>query len=348
MKILWFLDKQFDIALDKATWIEVISHLQKNHIVHLVTGFKKDKIQFDELNKKIIYFESSYIPFLNRIITYHYQVKCFRKLVKIHKPDVVFLNVKNFVLVKEVKNFRKKHQYKAYLDIRSLPVYSSRLKNTLDSYLFKKSLKIAANKFDGVTYITDEIRQYCVMNYDLKEHRSEIWTSGVNTDLFEPETRTSPDNTFRLIYHGNIADNRGLDNVITALRNLGDLDIEFLMLGSGIGANGLKNLAGELKLDKRVRIHSPVPYKDVPKYINEADAGILPFQDCPGWNTSSPIKLFEYLSCGKPVVATRIPAHTNVLLEKNFVSWAEKSSPEAFSKAIMDVYNNREEYKKAC
>lgn len=49
------------------------------------------------------------------------------------------------------------------------------------------------------------------------------------------------------------------------------------------------------------------PYDDVPGYLHHADAGIIPF-DVAGHaqliHSVNPLKLYEYLSCGLPVVAT--------------------------------------------
>jgi glycosyltransferase involved in cell wall biosynthesis len=72
--------------------------------------------------------------------------------------------------------------------------------------------------------------------------------------------------------------------------------------------------------------------------------GILPFQDWHGWNVSSPIKLFEYLACGKPVVVTDIPAHRNVLKDAEFAFWARQSSPEHIAGAIRQAYERRKDF----
>jgi len=48
------------------------------------------------------------------------------------------------------------------------------------------------------------------------------------------------------------------------------------------------------------------PYEDLASYVNRFDVGIIPFQVRTMTRFCSPIKLFEYLSCGKPVVSTDI------------------------------------------
>lgn len=345
MKILWYVDKYFDSTLDQATWLEIIKHFQRSNDVFLVTGYKREKIQFEELNNKVIYLQSLKIPFLNRTVFYYNQLKCFESFIREYKPERILFNTNNFLLLKKSARKKQKYGYKCFLDIRTLPVSPSRAMNIVDNYLFKKSLKIASTSFDGITYITEEIKNYCREKYDLPRHKTEIWNSGADIHSFTPAGGSDNEKKFRIIYHGTINKNRGIDNVIKALHLLKDYDIELLLVGSGGGLKQLKKLSSKLSLDSRVNFHPPVPYKEVPRYICLAHVGVLPFPDCPGWNTSSPIKLFEYLSCGKPVIATRIPAHINVLQGKDFVFWADKSSPAEIADAIREAYVQRAHYK---
>ena len=53
-----------------------------------------------------------------------------------------------------------------------------------------------------------------------------------------------------------------------------------------------------------VHIIGPVPYIEVPQMIRSFDVAIIPFKKDEVSNTIFPIKLFEYLSAGKPVVMT--------------------------------------------
>lgn len=345
MRILWYVDKHFDSALDQATWIENVRYFQRNNEVFLVVGYKKEKKQFEELKNKVIYLDSLKMPFLNRVVFYFNQLKYFKKFIHVYKPDRILFNTNNFLLL--IKSARKKQKYgmKCFLDIRSLPVSPHRVMNIIDAYLFKYSLKIASTYFDGITYITEEIRNYCRKRYSLPKHKTEIWSSGVDIHLFTPSYTKNNDKKFKIIYHGTINKNRGIDNVIKALHLLRDHDIELLLVGSGGGVEQLRKLSAQLKLDSRINFYPPVPYTEIPRYICHADAGILPFPACPGWNTSSPIKLFEYLSCGKPVIATKIQAHIKVLQGKDFVFWADGSSPEEIAHAIREAYLQRKRYK---
>ncbi len=76
----------------------------------------------------------------------------------------------------------------------------------------------------------------------------------------------------------------------------------FALVGPvGIGVAGLRSLPN-------VRLLGPRAYTDVPSYLAAMDVALIPFvQDSVTWN-ADPIKAYEYLAAGVPVVATDLPA----------------------------------------
>ena len=343
-KLLWVIQKQFDIVTNSATRLEIIKYLQRRYDVRLLTGFRNRKIQPDSGGNEIIYYDSVKIPVLNRLSAYLYQLRVFSSSISSFRPDVVLFNCNNPILLRHAAAIRKKHGLKLVLDVRTLPVATGRVSRCIDKKLFGLSLRFASRHFDGITYITDEMRRFCISTYNLPLHPSTIWSSGVSEELFYPKHGNSDNGPFKILYHGTIAKKRRLDNAIKALTLLKDIEVRLEFLGDGDALAGLKDLAGELGVIKRVSFINTVKFNAVPQWINHGHAGILPFPDWPGWNTSSPIKLFEYLSCGKPVIVTDIPAHRSVLDGCNFAFWAEESSPKALANAIRRANEHRNRF----
>ncbi len=50
------------------------------------------------------------------------------------------------------------------------------------------------------------------------------------------------------------------------------------------------------------------PYADLPRYLRAFDVGLIPFRKIPVTINANPIKLYEYLAAGLPVVSTSLPA----------------------------------------
>jgi glycosyltransferase involved in cell wall biosynthesis len=68
-------------------------------------------------------------------------------------------------------------------------------------------------------------------------------------------------------------------------------------------ADELERLAGLAN----VRRVGGVPYEEMPRTVAAFDVGLIPYLENDYTRSCSPLKLFEYLAAGKPVVATGLP-----------------------------------------
>jgi glycosyltransferase involved in cell wall biosynthesis len=57
-----------------------------------------------------------------------------------------------------------------------------------------------------------------------------------------------------------------------------------------------------------VHLLGPRPYRDLPAYLAGMDVGLIPFVQDEVTRNADPIKVYEYLAAGLPVVATDLPA----------------------------------------
>lgn len=77
---------------------------------------------------------------------------------------------------------------------------------------------------------------------------------------------------------------------------------KFLLIGSTAGAHieSLKELSN-------VEFTGEIPYRKIPSYLYAFSCAIIPFKLTELIKATNPVKLYEYFSAGKPVVATDIP-----------------------------------------
>jgi glycosyltransferase involved in cell wall biosynthesis len=345
MRIVWILDKEFDVALNVSARLATIEYLEKRHDLTVVTSFRREKKEFTRIRSRIIYLKSARIPVLKLLSLYYRQLRLVRRFLVIGEFDLVLVNSTNFLLLKKLVRARRDREPKLVFDVRTLPTESNPLKKGFNRLLLKKSLQVASRHFDGITYITETLRKYCEERFRLPHHRSEIWGTGVDLDRFRPRPFVpAAVHKLKLMYHGKVADNRGIDNVVRALSRLADLDVELLVLGKENEFRTLKKIVSELGLRGQVNLFRHVQHERVPDFIAQADAGILPFPDLDQWNTSSAIKLFEYLACGRPVVLTRLAAHREVLDGREFAFWSETSGPESLEIAIRAAASRKPDF----
>ncbi len=345
IRLLWIDEMEFDTSSHKTRLVEMITSLQKDCDVRLLTTWRHHRIQLESFQNEILYHDEIKIPCLKRITRYVAQCLAYRTILRTYRPNVVLFHCSNIALLKYAVARRKRDNVKLIYDVRTLPVESSRLRNWANTRLQASCLRYAAKHLDGITYITDKMRQHCIEEYRLISHPSTLWTSGVNPELFSPSRSIPHSDELTILYHGYMSTQRRIDNVVKAVSLINDIDVRLILLGDGPDVQVLKQLIGQFGLEKRVSFEKPVDYKEVPNWINRCDVGILPFQDWESWNVSSPIKLFEYLACGRPVIVTDIPAHRNVLGNSEFAFWAGESSPQNIATAIRRASEKRKEFK---
>lgn len=76
----------------------------------------------------------------------------------------------------------------------------------------------------------------------------------------------------------------------------------FILIGYTYGSDIRK-----LNEMKNVHFLGERPYSELPEYLRNFDVCIIPFKNSPLIESTHPVKIYEYLSAGKPVVATKIP-----------------------------------------
>ncbi|MGY2258331.1 glycosyltransferase [Pseudomonas sp. SDO55104_S430] len=73
-----------------------------------------------------------------------------------------------------------------------------------------------------------------------------------------------------------------------------------------IGADTV-DARGKLAHLSNVTFTGEMPYSELPKYLHAFDVCLLPFQVIPLTLATNPVKVYEYLSAGKPVVSVDLP-----------------------------------------
>ena len=339
--LLWYAHRLFDTSVDSATWLEMLKVLNRVYSVEFYTLWNKSPKKIEYLPGKKVHYMTQYgHGLLNKLTRTILPLFEMRSIIYEHKPSIIIVNTMRVSVLKAIKYYAAKSGSLVVYDIRTLPTATG------DSRIwtrFEKCLRYAVSYCNGVTYITDRLRKYCQSKFNLAPHRYGIWSSAVNTDLFYPIEK-KPEYFFKVIYHGGIISKcRGLDKLVSAMQLLKSYPIK-LTLVSSLREEEIVRMRSKLGLDDSVFFLDTVPHQDIPALINDHDIGVLPFPKNDAWETSSPLKLFEYLACGKPVVVTRIPAHYDILSGKEFAFFAETSNAESLAKAILVAFNNRDSF----
>jgi glycosyltransferase involved in cell wall biosynthesis len=130
----------------------------------------------------------------------------------------------------------------------------------------------------------------------------------------EPNGRTAG-------YWGEIGDWTDVELLVFAARSLPD--VRFVLIGEPrVEVSALAALPN-------VTLTGRVPYERLPEYAHTFDVCLLPYRICDYALASDPLKVWEYLSAGKPVVAVRFAE-----IERLGELVTLTSTPEEFVAAI--------------
>ena len=237
------------------------------------------------------------------------------------------------------------------LDIRTLPIDREK------SFFFSVSLYLSRYIVDGITTITPELYKTIRDDYNLKNKKIGVWSSGVSIEDFNKKDinqHTISDmrgGDFTLIYHGDYSPTRGLENLIKSIGELSpSLRKKIFLLIIGMPRDKIKilsKLSEDEGLDERIKILPKVEYNEITQYLRISDVGVIPLPpENIWWQVSAPLKTLEYLAAGKPIIATSIPFHRKIFEKGNCGILIESNTPKAIAEAITFLYSNQKELAK--
>lgn len=355
MNLLWIVQKNLQRDLDISTWLETATLLtKKNHRVTLValsTTREKFICSIPNLCIREIRVVNLF-PFVS--ISFHFQVLIF-SLIWIFslRPSVIMTHPFTALLLLPAKFIAKIMGFKIkfVLDIRTLPIRSANLNDMIKKKLIDLTINIAKAKFDKITVITPALQNLISERFQIDPRQIGVWMSGVNIDLFQPKDRVpmfhqQPDDSFVVMYHGALAENRGLFETIQAMVYVKKKfpNIKLLIIGKGLAYEMLVQKVKGQNLTDVIRFREAVDYYQMPGYIAQADVGIIPLPDEECWRVSSPLKLFEYLAMAKPVIVSLIAAHTTILNGCPAAIWLKSTSPKDIAEGIITAYSLRDQF----
>lgn len=125
----------------------------------------------------------------------------------------------------------------------------------------------------------------------------------------------------------------GLKEVATELAKSEYKKFKLLILGKGDLWDDLQIIKKDLGLDCRLITVDWSPYEEVPAYIAASDICILPAHNNDIMMNIVPIKMYEYMAAGKPVIATNLPGLKKEFGEGNGVVYVERPE-DALERAV--------------
>jgi glycosyltransferase involved in cell wall biosynthesis len=158
---------------------------------------------------------------------------------------------------------------------------------------------------DAVIAATEPIRARLAQTCALAIVAHNYPRLAVETELGRRAHSATRTGELRLIYSGAMVPERGVPQMLEAMRQLGGKPISMELLGwwpSPEFERDMRSLATD-----RISFRAHVPFSEVRAHMDAADVGLVCSQPTKAYVEALPLKMFEYMQAGLPVIVPDFP-----------------------------------------
>jgi glycosyltransferase involved in cell wall biosynthesis len=292
---------------------------------HEVFFCSSDKIPYydREIKYSLLKVKELNLPKFNRVyrdFSIYIQLK---DIIKHVKPDVVYIRWRQNIFWGRLFGGRN---YKIVFECNTPPTMSLQYNSCRSGKIIKKLTRTLDKKIciysDLVSAVSDTVRNFLVEEVGCDENKIIVNPNGVDTRRFSPEGNNHRDKygigTDNIVigYTGLFRPQHGIEILIKAFKDLNKEQsgrLRLIIIGSGENdyERKLKNMAID---DKDIIFTGKVPFNSMPSYLRTCDIMVSPQIPLNGEIFhQSPIKLYEYMAAGRPVIASNIGQMNDVI-----------------------------------
>jgi glycosyltransferase involved in cell wall biosynthesis len=263
------------------------------------------------------------------------------------RPNLVYTRFSflDFLVVSPLRLF---FHFKYIAEVNGVPSLESQ-GGSLQCKFIHWLEKLSLNQCDQAISVTPELQNWIVNSSRLTPKKVKCIGNGVDPQQFLPisvqqacQTLGLDSQIVYLNYTGSFKRWHGAQILIQALPeiiNNSSKPVQLLLIGDGPEKSSLQSLAIDLDVDQSIRWIGKISRNLVPLYINASTICLAPI--APGERTRiglAPLKVFEYMSCARPIVTNRIGASYDDMIAKGpYGLLVELNNPSAFAQAVLEL-----------
>lgn len=301
--------------------------------LHATGDFKQKKIGNINIYglKK---YKKRYLRPLNWIRILYRALKSDAEVFHFHDPELLPIGF----IIKLIK--RKTVIYDSHENVRLTILnrtwISDKIRKPLSKY-FDKFEKYIGKKLDLVITVLDEIAE-------------EFVVKGINTaviknfqlDTGETKLDIMEDETINIVYAGGISEIRGSLELVNSFKYIKNKNIRLDLIGS-FSSNEVEDVIRKaINGDSRITYRGVVSYDEAQAILKKSDIGVVTYKPGPNHDFCLPNKIFEYMSVGVPIIATKIEYWYDNFKDYNCISFINKVDEVEIAEAIEYLVNNKD------
>jgi glycosyltransferase involved in cell wall biosynthesis len=139
-----------------------------------------------------------------------------------------------------------------------------------------------------------------------------------------------------ILYTGNFQSYQGIPLLLEAATRIKEKAIFLFVGGNGGRIEEMKQKVKALKIENRIVFNPEIAPSLIPLFISVADVLVSPRTS----GTNTPLKIYSFMKSGKPIVATNLWTHTQVLSPE--ISVLAEPDPQSLAEGIIFALHQEE------
>jgi glycosyltransferase involved in cell wall biosynthesis len=205
--------------------------------------------------------------------------------------------------------------------------------------ILQKQLGELLNEMNLVCVVSKYMAEYVKMNYSIDNNKTIVVSPGGLVNV--PSSHDYERSNKKVIYSGMVTSREHVDLFVKSTPFITEKipDASYHITKKGEELAKITELAREL--DTNINWFWYSSDKDFYDFLNSMDVGILTSKDDEARRLGTPIKLFDYMSVGLPVVANDIGAWCDII-KKEELGILTDDNPEQFASAVVSLLEDEE------
>lgn len=327
--------------------------------ISITNNFKKNIENFHRIydNSSVKLFRTPVIPIkgLSRISAYFTSYSFIKNFLKTNEIDIVLLYS---IVTNSKATIRACKKYNIPVINRTFDVIHDLIDEKYLKNIVLKIEKSVYPKFDEIIANTPFMKHW---SENMNAKNVVIIPQGVDAKLMKPIPKDLElqnalgicDNDRIVMYLGSIHSISGLPKILNFIPNIIKKipNFKLLIVGGGAHLQTLKNISKKLDIDNYIIFTDYVPYLEIPRYCSLAELCINPFEITDMTKKLSPVKIFDLLACGKPIIVTPLdgllydfPKESGVLIYADLKDFESKIISLLIDKSLQNFGNKGREF----
>jgi glycosyltransferase involved in cell wall biosynthesis len=370
MDILLYMLYSNEIGTERAHIFEVLNNLSSmGHFIRYVNGKRYSSIPVKELGLKtgdnrqwslwerIKRFMGA-TPLQGEALVLWIFLKEFRlffsAIITIlrHRPDVIYR--RHTLLFNSGYLIARLFHIPSVKEVNAIFFDEIKITKRADSitlWFIKSTERFNMRMADKIIVVTSRLKEVLQKEYKVCGDKIIYIPNGANIDLFKPTNAVMAKETLNLAqdinyvcFVGSLVQWQGVEYLIQSLPLILDQcpNTQLLIVGDGRMKEELCELAEKTGVSNKIIITGMVPYHKVPSYINASDVCVAFFRRERNEHCGlSPLKLCEYMACGKAVIGSRLSG-LEILGQQSAGILVEPENASELATAIIRLLQNKE------